>query len=535
MQTSHSPRSERPPLVAEESGISLRDFFRVIREYRPVIAVVLAGVLIGYAILAIAFYVSAPATRLTSQQFRLNFEGATEGRYPNGLKFSPVEIVSAPILQKVYQRNELSRFMSLDDFSRSMFVLESNPAYDALAREYEARLADPKLTPIDRDRIQREFDMKRAALSKNMFSLNFQHNQATSRVPESTIRSVLVDTMNVWADVAVNEQHVVDYRVSVLSPEVIGGSVAPQQDYVPTLIALHSQMMDVLENIAKIRDIPGAELAKSSDRLTLDELRIRLDEMLRFRVDPLMAFVAEKHLVRDPQTTLRFAQNQLDYDQRQLDAKNASADAIRQTLAVYAQRPAADRTVDASTLAKPSQSGEALMPQISEGFLDRLLDLSTRAADANYRQTLAMSYRVAAQETIPLASAVAYDKSVIEILKSNSGGGANPADDAYVRTSIESVRNDVRQLIAKVNEVYKTVSSTLRPSTQLFTMTSPAVVYIERTTDLKKLMLGGILVELIAFVMLLGAVLLHSRLRREPDAEESLADAAQPVSSPALP
>ena len=67
---------------------------RTLRSYAPVIGLSLAAIGIGYLILAVALYILAPSSRVTTVPFRLDWEGATRGEYPNGQRFSPVEVIS---------------------------------------------------------------------------------------------------------------------------------------------------------------------------------------------------------------------------------------------------------------------------------------------------------------------------------------------------------------------------------------------------------------------------------------------------------
>src|SRR5213595_3558348 len=121
-----------------EPPVSVSHLFHVLRAYEPVIVIAMLSVAIGYVVCAILLYLVSPAQRTTVQPFRLEFRGATEGRLPNGVRFSAVEIVSTPVLLKAYQNDELSRFTTFGDFSRSIFVLESNREYENLVTEYQA-------------------------------------------------------------------------------------------------------------------------------------------------------------------------------------------------------------------------------------------------------------------------------------------------------------------------------------------------------------------------------------------------------------
>ena len=73
---------------SEAGPISLSHIASIFRRYSGVILVTLASVLLGYLIVATAIYLLAERQRTTSLKFRLEFKGASQGEYPNGLKFS---------------------------------------------------------------------------------------------------------------------------------------------------------------------------------------------------------------------------------------------------------------------------------------------------------------------------------------------------------------------------------------------------------------------------------------------------------------
>ena len=517
MTNDHS-RLDRETTADYEPTVSLAHIFNVLRAQIGLILTALIAVGIAYVIVAILFFVTSTSQRTTSQPFQLIFAGAANGHYPNGLTFSPVEIVSSPILIKVYNRNSLGRFLTLNDFSRSMFVLESNPAYDALAREYEARLSDSKLSTLDRERIQKEFDLKREAITKNEFSINFVRNGAAARVPESMVRAVLVDTLNVWADDAVNQQHALDYRVAVLSPNVIDRGVGGG-DTVAEILMLRSQISKVVDNIKELNTLPGAELVKTpGDRLSLAEISLRLDEILRFKLEPLMTFVATRHLVTNPASAQRFVQDQLAYDQRRLESIQANANAYRDALALYAQRTNDTGVSSAASSTASKGNPETVSPLINESFIDRLVELTSRSSDIEYRRNLANEYRKAAQAAIPYATAIAYDKQVLDQLQLG-GGAVSPQDSAYYQSTTAAIRDEVRHLIGRINDIYQIESGNLRPSSQLFSMTAPPVTRNERSRSLTSIGLVGIVVMLSALVVVILFVLIRASMRDEEDAD----------------
>lgn len=521
----------------EESSFSLD-------HLRPYAGIILLGTLaaaIAYVIVAALVYLLAPSQRVTSRTFRLEFTGAAKAEYPNGVKFNPAEIVGVATLAKTYAASELPRYMKFDTFSRSVYVLEANPQYEQLVTEYRARLADPRLQPVDRDRLQRDFDNKRESLAKNTYSINFVQPAGVTRVPEGLVRKTLTDVLGAWAQHAVNEQQVLDYHLSIVTPQVLDVSTLENGDYIMAIQVLRSKLNRVLDNIRNLQKVSAAELVRSRDGLSLQEIQLRLEDLKRFRLEPLVPLVYGGGLVKDREATLRFLETQLAYDQRQLHGQQLEADQIRQAFAVYAldQRTlTAPGTTTASSSSPaapaaqketlPNGGADAVMPQLSDSFLDRLVSLTARSADVNYRQTVADELRAASMRIIPAQQAVEYDQEVLTQLKSVPAGGAR-RDPASIGAEIESVRTEARTLIAKVNEIYKAMSRNLNPSTELYSVTTPPLTRVERSVSLPQLALYGILVVLAAFAAISVLCLMHSRFAGERRADAALAPEATPA------
>src|SRR5437764_10732904 len=140
-----------------EQPVSVSHFVRVLITYSTTIWLSLAGVAVTYGIIALVTYLVLPSQSIVSQPFSLDFPRATEGKYPNGLKFSTNEILSTPVLARVYRENRLDRYMTLDEFIPCVYILESNPEFEKLQREYQARLNDPKISSIERQQIEKDY------------------------------------------------------------------------------------------------------------------------------------------------------------------------------------------------------------------------------------------------------------------------------------------------------------------------------------------------------------------------------------------
>jgi hypothetical protein len=67
--------------------VSISHLVHTLQAYGPAILLSIAAIAVLYTIVGVAIYVFSPTQRITSQKFRLDFEGASDGRYPNGIKF----------------------------------------------------------------------------------------------------------------------------------------------------------------------------------------------------------------------------------------------------------------------------------------------------------------------------------------------------------------------------------------------------------------------------------------------------------------
>src|ERR1051325_751859 len=513
--------------------MSISQLVHTLRAYAPVIVLSLGAVALFYIVFAVAVYIFSPSQRITSQGFRLDFKGASEGLYPNGVKFSSNDILSTPVLLQVFQENHLEQFTTFPSFTRSLFVLESNSEYEKLAAEYQARLADPKLSAIDRDRLQREWQAKSASVAKSDYSLNWLRSQNTDRVPESLVRKVLTDTLQTWGRYAANEQHVLQYRVSIFSPDMLNGSA----DGEPIVSAhvLRSKIFKVMQNVDELREVPGSDLIRTSNGMSLEEIRLRLTEIVRFRLEPLVARVATSGLT-DRAATLRFLESQLAYDQRQLKSAQDGAEAIRQSLAVYSfdqrgftgENASAPQTTTSGQARPPPRPAETVMPQINDSFIDRLMTLTSQSSDVQYSQKLVDDYRRATVFTTPHQQAVNYDQEVLNLVKSGAAGAA-PVRAEEVHNELVATEKESRQLLGRVNEIYSIVSINLNPSKEIYSLTAPPVGRTEHSRSLKQLALYGVALRALSLPVIIILCLLHARVREEEASEPYVAGEAAAV------
>ncbi|HYM59516.1 MAG TPA: hypothetical protein VEZ11_01345, partial [Thermoanaerobaculia bacterium] len=191
---------------------------------------------------------------------------------------------------------------------------------------------------------------------------------------------------------------------------------------------------------------------------------------------------------------------------------------IRHSLAAYLdkQTPEGEQK-GADQKGEAAASAGRITPQLGDSFLDRLVSLVNQATDTAYRQRIAHDLQTASLEIIPVEQAVAYDIESLNQIKTTSRS-AN-ADPKAVRAQIEDTRQVLRDLIAKVNEIYQGVSRNLEPATQLYSEES-SFSRTERSVSLSRLALFGLAVLLISIPVVIAICLLVNRIREEETFEK---------------
>ena len=508
-----------------EDEFQLRLLLRSIWGYRRVIVGVVAGVMVVFATGAMVVSSIAPVERIGTVGFRLLFDGASEGRYPNGTPFSTAEITSTPVLTEVFSANDLERFSSFEAFSNSIFVLQRNPSIDTLSLEYQTKLADQRLTPVDRSRLENEFQTKRDSLSDPSYTLNIRANTRFAAMPGSLTLKILDDALAAWATQASEHKGALLYDTPVLSGNILRRDKVMGPDYLLGIDFLRTQIVRVITNIVQIEALPGASLLRTGDaRISLREAKVELENILRFQVQPLLGMLRDTGLSKNPTDTQNYIWNQL--FQIRLDRRQAekSVQAVQAALRAYMgqqQAGAIQTTGSGSGGTTPglAPGNQGMVPQFDDSVLERLVEMSTMNGDAEYRQML--TDRVIAESLVVarLEREQANYEEVIRALQETRTPQAqsdHEIQQSLVESELESTFDEVVKVVDNVNAIYQELSLyNLNPATLLYSLTSGSTMRTERSVSVRDLGLQGLLVFVLSLIIVPVGCLGHSYFQRE--------------------
>ena len=501
-------------------ALQLRPLLRRIWAYRRVIVGVVTGVTIVFVAFALTILITTPAERMGTLGFTLLFDGSSTGRYPNGTPFSTAEITSTPVLTAVFDANDLDRFGSYEDFRNALFILQANPALDALSFEYQTKLADARLTPVDRGRLEDEFQTKREALSNSSFTLTLRQTAGTGTLPPSLTEKVLADTLDLWATQAVERKGALRYNIPILSENILRRNIIVNSAPFRGIDILRLQITRIVTNIEQIKALPGATVMRSGDdRISLEEARAELEDILRFQLQPLMLrSIRQPGYSEDPRELDNYISNQLFQIKLNREEAERKVRSLQAALRAYMGQEVGAAVETAGSEGAPlglAPGSQAIVPQFGDSALELLMDMSVMNNDADYRQRL--TDQVIAEGLV--VTGLQRDEASYEEVSVSRSIRAEPGQQVGVdriHSEIEQAFVSVVRVVRDVNTIYEELSAkNLTPATLLYSLSSPFSQSTERSVTVRDLALYGLLVLVLSLIIVPVGCLGYSYFQRE--------------------
>lgn len=473
----------------------------------------IAAVAAGLAfVVAGILYAWQPRSRIASLDFRPTFAGASEGQYPNGLPFAASDITAASVLDSVYDANGIDQNCPRDVFKRGFFVEQQSAEYSFLEAEFQGRLADLRLTSVDRERLQAEYEAKRASIPLQ-FRLVFVAHDGCRAIPKTITAKALGEVLSVWAEQSESRRGVLKLQVAVLGPGVLdigsanGGSSLVRAD------VIRSALRRIIANVREVEGLPGAGLVRVGDqRITLAEIRAKLEGLIQGRLEPLVV-TAGRGLGAESRTWVREA---LATAVQEQSASENRVQAFREALRVYSGTPVAGPSP--SPRSQEVAQGD-VRTQIDGSFIDRMLEMAE--PNVVFRQELTSKMVDADMAAAESRARVAYYQHLGNALQ----GAGGSLTEAAVEQALNEIVADGKGLVGQFNLLYDEWSMvSFRPSAGMFRISASVRDETTHTGRLLTIPLAAVAVFLIGLV---GGLLIFlardhyadRRLRRRPTAE----------------
>lgn len=497
----------------EDDEISIGELFSSIWRLRARILIqTLAAGLVILALIAGAYFFQEKEY-VAKQEFRLEFTGADQNMYPNGAKFSASDILASEVLDKVYRRNDLARYMKFSEFKGSLTVYQTNDRLRMLEYDYSQKFAEKNLSMEARQRLEREYLEKKEALMIPVYSLVFSEGGRGGSIPNDLIGKVLQDVLEEWAFFADQVKGANMYQLDLLSPSVLNKDEIDGEDYLAGTDILRVMLKRVRENLDAVAKLPGAKVVRVREEgVSLADLRHRLQDLEGFKMTHLFALIRQTAVSKLPEMTLGYIENKLFELRIKTEQAAANLEVYENSLNRYISKSRGAGAVEYQMQGAPglhSQQGAfsnvpALIPQFGESFIDSLVQMAQENSDAVFRQGITRNMINAGLEKVDLESQVKFyedmGKKISENLKEDHSSLAKDSADFLqiaanrVEKGQKEVFDGLESAIKDLNLIYETLSkSSLNPEGTLYSLTSPALFSVEKPLSARRLVLMAVL------------------------------------------
>jgi hypothetical protein len=490
------------PLDADiaESQVTLGDLLQPALRHRSHVLLITIVVTTIAALAAGAMYVRQARTRTATLSFRLLFPGAAYGTYPNGQPFIPTDIIGADVVDPVSDQNNIAHVCSPDAFRSGLVVLARSAELTALDAAFESRVADPRLTAADRQRVTDEYASRRTT-TPTAYDLNYVDPPACVDLPDVVLTKALPGILETWAARTQQVSGVTRFDTPVLTPAVFDDDGTAGSDPLIRADLLRTRVARVVANIRIIEALPGAAQSRASEsHLTLAEVRGRLEDLMKTRLDPLIAGVG-----RNPQSRA-WIEQALDTAKAEATATDRRAEIYYTALDEYARSPMPMPPIATLT---PKRADGVPATDVERALVDRIVSLS--AASTEFRKELTRQAVNASLEAVERHAAVTRYQT---LLAGPSGGSAGQLAPEATITLLADILAAAKRETTHFNEIYAELSRVaLRVGGNLYRIEQPLEVGTARAVTVGRLLEGVVGVMVVTPIVLALGLLFYSHGR----------------------
>lgn len=535
VQQQNSPESYRPDSRPDDE-IDLRELVRAIWDTRmPVLLSVL-----GFAVL---FWLGVMALGARSgllyswdAEIQFTFNGVSDGQYPDETPFTPNDLLSPVIVQRVYEQNDLeSQGLSLSNFSNALSISAHAPTRQFIVQRFRQELQRGGSSSTEINQIEQRFAqaLERASRSYAILTLDLRDGlmPTTSVLNDQMVRKVLLDIPRVWAKYMTEEAGVFAEDLRLYSAQAIEGSVLGLMDEIVSADIIKSKFLLLRSNIEAIEELYNSGTVRDPETgLRLGDIEAQADWLENFVLEEARATLVGGSVASNPDATMRFFRGRTEQLSRQRDLLLQRAARVEEALQSYNQGSGGGTSGGGmgGSLGLPEDlRGGTTIPQFGSDFLDRLVELGGDSGDVLFRQELTRERLDYHLEAADLQAEISRLQQLSEMIIDQQDANQAEFSDAMqaeieaVESQLDRVSSGLESLVAATERIADRLNA-LRYGGQeaIYAVVSPPgeasrPALILTRSNLQRFVLGAFLIALIAVM----GVFLYNMLRARTDAD----------------
>lgn len=442
------------------------DIFAALMSYRHLIWHATVAFTALTMLAGAVYFFWQPTLWTASLDFRPVFPGSGSSRYPNDLPFGPTDIVDGTVLDQVYDKNHVQDFCARAEFRGGFVVEESSPELQFLDLDYQARLADTKLTVVEREKLQSDYHSHRLTLPMQ-YRLAWQRPEACRTMPPATAFKALGEVLETWAEDSDQKRGVLRADITVFSPGILDFASFNQHSLLIRSDLVRSALDRVIANITLVQALPGAGLVRiGKEGASFLQVRARVEDIIRADLDPLVGMVGSAFGI----DARAWAEQALADASGRYKAAEDRATAYQTALREYAGATAAPLPAGAQRPQAPNDV-QNLTPLIDKTFVDKIGELS--APSTAFRQEMTRSMVREKVAAVQLSSSVEHYRQLVASLKNGTASSLGAAEGERRLVGIIAAGKEQVVLFNALYDEYSRVS--FRPGPAMYHVERPAI------------------------------------------------------------
>ncbi len=459
--------------------------------------------------------------------FKIDFNGAEKNQYPNGSNFSTEDIIAFPIISKVYDNNDLKKYIPVDRLRSALTVVQTNDKLQLLDKEYSAILDDKKLSVEQRQRLEEEYRNKKKSMILPFFKLILSGSKDVSRIPDILQDKVLMDILQTWSDYAEKVKGANIYQIPLITKNVLNKNDLDSQEYIVAIDILKDSVSRALQDVEKIWKIPGAANFRIKDSgISLLDIKYRLMDIDKFKISPLAGMLMLIAAGKNPELIEGYVDNRI-FEIKSDEKLASDRERTYQSSLINYLPGNQSVSVDLGKTTNPNMglstlnsNMPAMIPQLGETFLNSIIKMAKENADSQFRQGLTEKLISEGLNKAELVSHLSYYENLLTRFGFNQEDNGKTSKIKItpdlkeklkvfytpnkIKTSIDDIYASVIQSIEEMDHIYYDMSkANLNPSSIMFTVTEPIYGSQDRSIPLTTIIKYSIL----SWVLATGAIL----------------------------
>ena len=420
--------------------ISFAEIFAFFRKNAKKLAFFAAGSLILAVLLILIVYCFTPRVRSYQKTISLNLaykDGAF--CYPSRKKFSSADLISRPVLRKVYNEIGLGKQVPFEDFVRSFFIAQTSMKKAFLDAQFKAKMNVRNINMVQLQQLERDYREALAAVKSSQVIIAMEPDFACNSVLAARILNAIPTA---WFDIY-SVQEAAHYPTPVPAQQIQGLARSIGQE--GQLILLEKcrlycrqmqQLCSFLNEMLQGRNImlPTGE--------SLGDLQTRLDMLARHQINVLQLYVLEhpEYYGVFDRVFLESRVKNMEFEHLRMQGRYDGVLAAMNTLIAdgtgqnAGNAPASIQDKRFGGSAASASNAAPVTLQLDAGFFSSIAQLIRNDINSDIRRSLAekiMSYR---EELADLEAELKRYQDILDIVngkKNSKSQGAISKDKFY--------------------------------------------------------------------------------------------------------